>query len=239
MRPISERHLLHVGLTAGWHCWEVGAGIGGVARFLAERVGVAGRVVATDLSPMFLPDPALPQLEIKRHDVMAEPFATSAFDLVHCRLLLANLGNVELALQHMVRALRPGGWLLVEEPGDGRLPAVGESSAAVAEFNTLMNAFFDAVSHSRTVDLQLHRRLPSLFMAVGLVDVGGEHSQRLVGVEGREALARTLVAMRGPLGESSFVTSGSLDRLLTLSSDASLHTMGGSTLSLWGRRRSA
>jgi SAM-dependent methyltransferase len=236
MRPITERNLLQLGLAPGWHCLEIGAGIGGVARFMAERVGASGRVVATDITPLFASDPALPQLEIRREDVLVDAVESQAFDLVHCRLLLANVANAELALARMVEALRPGGWLLVEEPGDGRLPAVGESSVAVAEFNVLMAAFFAAVQAARAVDMQLYRRLPALFEACGLVDVGGEHTQRLGGAEDRAALVRTLEAMRAPLATTDFVTSGAIDRLLTLASDPTLRTMGGSTLSLWGRR---
>jgi SAM-dependent methyltransferase len=236
MRPITERNLLRVGLATGWHCLEIGAGIGGVARFMAAQVGPTGRVVATDITPLFAPDPAVPQLEIRRHDVLVDALESNAFDLVHCRLLLANVGTPELALERMVAALRPSGWLLVEEPGDGRLPAVGESTPAVAEFNALMASFFDAVTGSRSVDLQLYRRLPALLEACGLVEIGGEHSQRLGGVEERAALIRTLKAMRAPLSATPFVTSGAIDRLATLAADATLRTMGGSTLSLWGRR---
>ena len=146
MGPISERHLLALGLTAGWQCLEVGAGVGGVARFMAGRVGATGRVVATDLTPLCEADPAMPQLEIRRHDILADGIENSAFDLVHCRLLLANVGDVELALRNMFHALKPGGWLLVEEPGDGRLPAVGDANPEVAEFNALMAEFLDAVA---------------------------------------------------------------------------------------------
>jgi cyclopropane fatty-acyl-phospholipid synthase-like methyltransferase len=43
----STRHLVRLGVTAGWRCLEVGCGAGGIARWLARRVGGGGRVVAT------------------------------------------------------------------------------------------------------------------------------------------------------------------------------------------------
>ena len=47
--PPTFRHLDRLGIGAGWRCWEVGAGGPSVPRWLAERVGPAGRVLATDI----------------------------------------------------------------------------------------------------------------------------------------------------------------------------------------------
>lgn len=47
----STRRLAGLGVRAGWRCLEVGCGAGGVALWLAGRVGVIGRVLATDLGP--------------------------------------------------------------------------------------------------------------------------------------------------------------------------------------------
>ena len=47
--PTTRRVLAATGLAAGWSCLEVGGGGGSVARWLAERVGPAGRVLCTDL----------------------------------------------------------------------------------------------------------------------------------------------------------------------------------------------
>lgn len=38
------------------------------------------------------------------------------FDLVHARALLCHLPEREQALDRMLGAVRPGGWILVEEP---------------------------------------------------------------------------------------------------------------------------
>jgi dienelactone hydrolase len=47
--PWTFRHLDDLGLGEGWRCWEVGAGGVSVPNGLAERVGVSGRVLATDI----------------------------------------------------------------------------------------------------------------------------------------------------------------------------------------------
>ena len=54
--PWTFRHLDGVGVRQGWRCLEVGAGAGSVVRWLSERVGPTGKVVAADLDPRFLGD---------------------------------------------------------------------------------------------------------------------------------------------------------------------------------------
>jgi predicted O-methyltransferase YrrM len=64
----TARHLIDLGIAPGWRCLEVGAGGGGVARWLAERVGETGRVVATDINTRFLGSIDLPNVEVRRHN---------------------------------------------------------------------------------------------------------------------------------------------------------------------------
>ena len=43
------RYVEKSGIKLGWNCLEIGAGDGSVARWMAARVGPAGRVLATDI----------------------------------------------------------------------------------------------------------------------------------------------------------------------------------------------
>src|SRR3954469_8319828 len=65
--------LTALGVGAGWRCLEIGCGAGSVARWLAERVGAQGRVVATDLDPRFMVGEIPARLEVRRHDIVADP----------------------------------------------------------------------------------------------------------------------------------------------------------------------
>ena len=47
--PSTFAHMDRLGLAPGWRCWEVGAGGDSVVRWLAERVGPQGYVLATDI----------------------------------------------------------------------------------------------------------------------------------------------------------------------------------------------
>jgi len=57
----------------GWHCLEVGGGGGSIASWLANRVLPDGRAVATDLDTRFLETLSIPNLEVRRHDIVTDP----------------------------------------------------------------------------------------------------------------------------------------------------------------------
>ena len=123
----SIRHLAERGVGAGWRCLEVGCGAGSVARWLAERVGASGRVLATDLDLRFLADHGRGNLEVQRHNILTDPLEEGTFDLVHERALLVHVPGRQRALKHMVAAVRPGGWVVAEDPdhGGAMIPALG------------------------------------------------------------------------------------------------------------------
>ena len=113
------RHLDRLGIGAGQRCWEVGAGGITARAWLARRVGPAGHVPATDIDVTFLHEAGALPCEVARHDG-ADPAPQGGFDLVHARLVLEHVLGRDAALRTMTRALRPGGWLLVES-ADPRL----------------------------------------------------------------------------------------------------------------------
>ncbi|MFB9237912.1 class I SAM-dependent methyltransferase [Plantactinospora siamensis] len=111
--PVTARRLTPPLVRPGATCWEVGAGGGSVARFLADAVGPEGLVVATDLDPQHLE--ARPNMVIRRHDVRTDPPPGGPFQLIHARLLLLHLPERERVLRKLVGTLAPGGWLVIEE----------------------------------------------------------------------------------------------------------------------------
>ena len=114
--PWTIRNLGLIGVEAGWHCLEVAGGGGSIAAWLCRQVGASGHIMATDLDPRFLEAIAAPNLEVRHHDILADPLPEAAFDLVHTRALLTFLPQPDQAIRKMAAALKPGGWLLVEEP---------------------------------------------------------------------------------------------------------------------------
>jgi SAM-dependent methyltransferase len=117
--PATVAVLDGLGIAPGATVLEAGAGHGSITRWLADRVGPGGRVHAVDIDPRFLV--GLPQhVVVRRVDVEAESLLSAdvseGFHLVHARMLLANLTAPEAAMDRLAEAVRPGGWLVVEEP---------------------------------------------------------------------------------------------------------------------------
>jgi ubiquinone/menaquinone biosynthesis C-methylase UbiE len=113
----TVRHLEALGVGAGWGCLEVGAGAGSIARWLCERVGRGGHVLATDLDTRFVEAALLHQHNgtVLQHDLLRDRLPEASFELVHARLLLAWLTEPSHGLTKLVAALKPGGLLLAEE----------------------------------------------------------------------------------------------------------------------------
>lgn len=157
--PGTIRHLETLGVGEGWHCLEVGGGGGSIVEWLCRRVGANGHVFATDISTRFLDALDLPNLEVRRHDIVQDDLPEGAFDLVHARLVLTHLAERDKALRRMVKALKPGGWLLVEEMDCLTwIPDPTGDPAAVALFRKGVRAI-EQIMSAAGVDLHYGRRL--------------------------------------------------------------------------------
>jgi SAM-dependent methyltransferase len=162
--PLTTRSLDTIGIEPGWRCLELGAGAGSVAQLLCRRVGPAGRVVAVDLDTRFLEELPEDNLEVDRRDVLADGLPGDAYDLVHARALLMHLPTREKFVGEMAAALRPGGWLLVED-----LDTYPFQVAEGVYADVMQKAI--AAFHAANAASTFGRQLPALFDAAGLEDV--------------------------------------------------------------------
>jgi SAM-dependent methyltransferase len=115
--PLTTRLIRDLDLPKVADCWEIGAGGGSIAEFLATRVAPDGAVLATDTDTSRLGHLANhPNITVLEHDVTGtQPSGSDGFDLIHARLVLLHLPARAEILPRLAAALRPGGWLLIEE----------------------------------------------------------------------------------------------------------------------------
>src|SRR5262245_66684762 len=102
---------------------------------MADRVGPSGTILVTDIDPRFIEArQRYANAELRRHDIGTDPLPEQAFDLIHARLVLQHVPQRHKALARLVAALKPRGWLVIEE-FDGRLVdrAIPLADASVAE----------------------------------------------------------------------------------------------------------
>jgi SAM-dependent methyltransferase len=234
------RHLEAVGTGPGWHCLEVGAGGPSVPAWLSDRVGPTGRVLVTDIEPRWLAPLERPNVEVRRHDIGADPLPPHTFDLIHLRLVPTHVVPRDQALASMAAALRPGGWLVVEDfdPVLVTEASLDPTVAATPVLNRVRVAFLDALA-GRGVDLQFGRKLPRLLRGIGLVDVGADAYVALAGCDAARRLERANVEQVGPaMVAGGLIDRADLDRFFAVIDRADLDVGLPPLVSAWGRRTS-
>jgi SAM-dependent methyltransferase len=118
-RPLATA-LERLGLGPGWRCVDVGAGGGDVSVALAEVVGHGGRVYAVDSDPLARDEVA--RAAAAHSQVVAITQAgedltlPEPVDLAFCRFLLLHVVDPAVVLARMARSVRPGGWVVAQEP---------------------------------------------------------------------------------------------------------------------------
>ena len=118
-RPLATA-LDRLGIGPGWTCVDVGAGGGDVTVALAEIVGHQGRVYAVDSDPLARDEVA--SAAAANSQVLAITQAgedlrlPELVDLAFCRFLLMHVLDPSVVLARMASAVRPGGWVVAQEP---------------------------------------------------------------------------------------------------------------------------
>ena len=159
--PATERRLLATGLAPGWRCLEVGAGAGSIARWMSARVGAGGYVAALDKNPRFLRLEAPDNLAVIEGDIRTHPLEAAAFDLVHARYVLIHIADAAAALSAMVRCLKPGGWLVLEEPDFSVATTLAGDSLQRQAFDNVYRAI-EALFATGGMDHAFGARIPQL-----------------------------------------------------------------------------
>jgi len=118
-RPLHTA-LERLGLREGWRCADIGAGGGDVTVALAEVVGRDGRVYAVDRDPLARDQVA--KAAAAHSQVLAitqageDLLLPEPVDLAFCRFLLMHVADPVVVLERMRDAVRPGGWVVAQEP---------------------------------------------------------------------------------------------------------------------------
>jgi SAM-dependent methyltransferase len=230
----TSGYIERLGIARGCTCLEIGAGGGSIARWLAELVS-PGRVVATDRAMPGFDVSGLANLELLKHDIAAESLPPATFDFVHARLVLMHLPEPAMAVARMVRALRPGGWVMLEEfdvPPHTSEAALNGGSATLKT-----SVAFRAAMERSGVDMQCGRRLPGMMRAHGLVSIGGQGRMSLWtgNSAGAHLMRSNFVGLQERMIEDGLIHAVDFDADLARLSDAEFVAVSPTMWSVWGR----
>lgn len=165
--PRTCKRLRATGLTRGWDCLEIGPGAGSIMRWLARTVGSHGSVMAVDINPRFVNRTTSTNIHIVQGDIATTAIPSNTVQLAHARCVLIHTPAYRAALTNMVRALRPGGWLVLEEPDFSVARVVAgtkQASQSVELVNQAITSMFDAAGLNPAFGVQL----PKLVQELGL-----------------------------------------------------------------------
>ena len=237
--PGTQRRMQALGIGPGWRCLEIGAAEGSMTRFMAERVGASGRVVACDIDLRFLAGLELANVEVRELDVRSAALEESAYDLAYCRTLLLHLPAPDAALAKLARALRPGGWLLAEDSDMCVSLAADPDHPDAGLFEDAHRRIWGHLRAVKRFDTSFGRTLPARLAATGLVEIGCESGagfQRGGGPAAELQIRNLGVNLRALLLEAGVVSERELERLLALYADPSFAYLAGLNVAAWGRR---
>jgi SAM-dependent methyltransferase len=162
-------------VAAGQHILDVGCGPGLDTVALAHLVGPQGRIEGVDRDPeMLAAADAYAQaagvsdwVTHRAADAAALPFANDSFDACRSERLFQHLREPETVLAEMVRAAKPGGWVVVVDTDWG----TSQTNTADPHFERQLMAF---AAEYRLNNPYSGRRLYGMLRAAGLEAVTAE-----------------------------------------------------------------
>jgi SAM-dependent methyltransferase len=238
--PASRRRLLATGVATGWSCLEVGPGAGSILRWLCDQVGTSGRVEAIDLSTKFLTGHLPTNAVVRQGDVRTIPLHDSSYDLVHARYVLIHLPDFQVALSRMLACLKPGGWLVLEEPDFSASRGVTGDTAqlgAVQRVNQAIKVMFDRLD----MDYALGLKVPMLLQRQGLQGVTVENDAPLAAGGSGIAIMMNMSAaqLREKYLSTGVVTGQDLEQYGRFAEDPTTRAIYYATVAVTGRKPEA
>lgn len=206
--PSSRRRIRSTGIDKNWRCLEVGAGAGSIARWLSETVGERGKVVAVDLDTRFIANISQPNVEVIQTDIKDLPIENPCFDLIHARYVLIHIRDFQVALSRMLKSLKPGGWIVLEEPDFSAARAISGDKQAYQSVNRVNRAIGQMFT-AKSMDCALGVKLPAILQSCGLQQLRVENDAHLS--NGGSEIAKIMQMSAVQLTEK-YIATGEVDR---------------------------
>ncbi|MCI0567614.1 MAG: methyltransferase domain-containing protein [Acidobacteria bacterium] len=171
-RLVNRGSLAELDLKGGESVLELGSGLGHFAREMARQAGRSGWVLGIERSARQLHRARQgrasahgARVDFRRGDALAPPLRPrewGSFDVAHARFLLEHLREPLQAVRQMVRSVRPGGRIVLEDDDHDVL----RLHPAPAGFASLWRAYMRSFRVLGN-DPDIGRKLPALLHQAG------------------------------------------------------------------------
>ncbi len=157
---------------------------------------------------------------------------------MHARLVLVHLPERERVLRVLVQALRPGGWLLIED-ADPRLQPLAciDAKTPAEERANRLRTGFRALLAERGAELAFGRQLPRRLREAGLAGVEADAYFPIALPACARLEAATIRFIRGDLVRHGIATDADIHAHLAAVAAGELDLAQPPMISAWGRRR--
>jgi SAM-dependent methyltransferase len=176
---------------------------------------------------------------VRRHDIVNEELGEGRFDLAHARLVLLHLPERRDVMAKMIRALKPGGWLLIDDFDCSWLPLVPSCpETADAELFVKAADAFHTVLEDGGVDITHGRGFYPTFLANGLVNVQVDGHVQIWpgGSPGALLWQANIEQLRSKLLGDGLLDEGEIERFCRLVEDPDFSVNSYVLVSGWGQR---
>jgi Methyltransferase domain len=197
----SIDRLRNTGIRPRWHCLELGAGAGSIAHWMGGIVGDGGQVTAVDINTCHIQHLSGPPYMIVEGDFL-DVALDGECDVAHCRYVLIHNRQGESMLKRLCALIKPGGFLVVEEPDFTSAKLLGRSGdLSQQRVNNAICRLFEDLLLDPAYGLTLPEQVAGAGLHVVRVDArihltcGGSPLARMMG-ESTRALADRYVATR-------------------------------------------
>lgn len=163
---------------------------------------------------------------------------SGSYDLVHGRAIVMHMDDPVAVLRRLASALRPGGWLVVEDPDYGTVEAVDAEHPLAAAFDACYRARIEFLSGAGIMDLRYGRVLPLHMEALGLDELSNDEVARVV--RGTTPLSRFWIETR-KLTDDAMIANGLITEAAVTDSRRALEDpaflyRSALLCSVWGRK---
>jgi ubiquinone/menaquinone biosynthesis C-methylase UbiE len=170
---MNDRCFSKLKIESGNRVLDVGSGLGQMTFKISQTIGENGFCLGVERDENQLTEATKKfragNLEFRQGDALQLPLRsneTGTFDFVHCRFLLEHLSNPAKAVDEMVKALKPGGRILLADDDHQAMILYPEPKGFQALWAAYMDSYVEVGN-----DPFVGRKLPRLLLDAGLQNI--------------------------------------------------------------------